>query len=127
MLGRWGEAEEVLELMRGKASAACSYDSIQLALLAVRRGDLGAAMTELEQREAPSIQSSSQREMLAAEVALERGRPEEALHALDRAQTLLAGSDYGIEILRVDSLPACGPWRTRPHCRPGRAGGRRLT
>jgi DNA-binding CsgD family transcriptional regulator len=120
-LGRWDEAATLAVMLSSKVSTGSVSDTINLALLALRRGDLDAATAELAYRAGSSVPSVpqretlaaeialecrpeeavSQRETLAAEIALERGRPEEALAAIDRS---LAAYGLGIECLRAHAV-----------------------
>jgi ATP/maltotriose-dependent transcriptional regulator MalT len=121
-LGRWDEADTLAVMLSGTASATSVSDTVNLALLALRRGDIDAAAAELAYRAGTGIQSVPQRETLAgeiafdhgrpekavaqretltAEIALERGRPEEALAAIDRS---LAALGFGIECLRAHAV-----------------------
>lgn len=104
VLGRWDEAAALSALLVGKASAACISDSLNTARLALRRGALDAAMDALAGQVGAGPQSTSQRELLLAELALEQDRPSDASAAVDRALTSLVGADFGIELLRAHAL-----------------------
>jgi DNA-binding CsgD family transcriptional regulator/tetratricopeptide (TPR) repeat protein len=104
MLGRWDEAAHLNALMAGKAAATCTSDTLNTALLAMRRGELDAADAELEQRAPTAPQSIALRDFLLAEIALERGRPQDAAPAVDHALGVLAGADLLIEVLTAHTL-----------------------
>lgn len=104
VLGRWDEAERLGALMMGKARAACTSDTLNNALLAVRRGDLEAAEAELERRPPTAAAAIAQRELLLAEIALERGTPDDATAAVDRALAAIVGFDAHHELLHAHAL-----------------------
>jgi DNA-binding CsgD family transcriptional regulator/tetratricopeptide (TPR) repeat protein len=103
-LGRWDEAAELIAALEGKASAACISDALNNAMLALRRGDLESAAAEVDRRPAVSVQSVSQRVLVVAELAPERDQPDEAASAVDRALTVLAGTDFTREVFTAHSL-----------------------
>jgi DNA-binding CsgD family transcriptional regulator len=103
-LGRWEEAAAMSAAMSGKASAACVGDAINQSLLALRQGDVDAAELELSRRQAVAMQSVSQAELVKAEIAIERQQYDDALAAVDRCLTSLAGSDYAVARLRAHAL-----------------------
>lgn len=127
-LGRWDEAEALAVMMVGKSSAACVGDALNLALLALRRGDLDHAEREALRDTGTGAQSQSRQQTIVAEIALERGQPEDALEAVDRALAALAGSDFGIELLTAHAigLQALADVAARP-TRGRRAGGDEAT
>jgi len=103
-LGRWDEAVALGTRLMGNASGACVSDSLNHALLALRRGDLERAEAEIAHDVAAGVWPEAQREILTAELALARGRPEDATQAIDRALTALAGTELGIESLQAHAL-----------------------
>ena len=105
-LGRWDEAATLAVMLSGKRPGPSISDTLSLTLLTLRRGDLDAAAAELARRVVTGVQALAQRETLAAEIAIERGRPAEAATAIDRALATLAGSDEinGIEFLRAHAV-----------------------
>lgn len=124
ILGRWDEAATMATMLLGKASACCVSDALNLALLALRRGDVEGAEAELAGRMATGPQATANREAILAEIELERDRPEAAAAAVDRALAALAGSGYGIETVRAHALGlrALADQTARP-VRPGRRAG----
>jgi DNA-binding CsgD family transcriptional regulator/tetratricopeptide (TPR) repeat protein len=124
ILGRWDEAAAIGEQLMGKVSGSCISDSLNHVLLALRRGDLSTAEAELAHDVAAGVLSESQRDILAAELALAQGQPEDATAAADRALAALAGTSLGIDTLRAHavSLRALADSAARP-VRPGRRGG----
>ncbi len=121
MLGRWAEAARLIALMEGKASSACTSDNLNEATLAIRLGDLDAAETALLRPAPADPQSYAQRLLLVAEIALERGRPEDAAAAVDEAMGAVAGIDAWFEVLSghavgLQALVA----QAAPTGRPGR-------
>jgi DNA-binding CsgD family transcriptional regulator len=104
VLGRWKEATELAALMDGKASAACASDTLNTALLALRRGDLATAESELGRQVPTAPQSIADYEMIVAEVALERGCFEDAAAAIDRSLATIAGTDQIVARLRAHAL-----------------------
>jgi DNA-binding CsgD family transcriptional regulator/tetratricopeptide (TPR) repeat protein len=103
-LGRWDEATAFGTRLMGKASGACVSDSLNHALLALRRGDLERAEAEIAHEVSAGASPESQRELLGAELDLACGRPEEAAGAVDRALAALAGTDLPIELLQAHAL-----------------------
>jgi DNA-binding CsgD family transcriptional regulator/tetratricopeptide (TPR) repeat protein len=120
-LGRWDEAAQLGQRLMGVASGACVSDSLNHALLALRRGDLARAEVEIAEEVAAGAAPGSARDRMVAELELARGRPEDAARAVDRALAPLAGTELGIEILQTHALGlrALADEAARP-VRPGR-------
>jgi DNA-binding CsgD family transcriptional regulator len=90
-------------------------------LIAVRRGDLEAAELDVEGRVPAGPQGRAYRHLLFAEIALARGRPDEAAACVDRALDVLAGCDLNLEALTAHAfgLQALADQTVRP-ARSGR-------
>src|SRR5262249_8598282 len=101
---RWDDAVRLNAELAGKASAACIGDTLNTAVLALRRGDVDFAVTEVDRRMGIGLQSRVARETVLAEIALEQDRPADALAAVDRLLAALAGSDFGIEFLQGNAF-----------------------
>jgi DNA-binding CsgD family transcriptional regulator len=97
LLGRWDDAADLSVAMEGRAKAACSVSHVTPALIALRRGDVDRAEQELGPRWSTTPQGAVQRDLIEAEIALARGRPDEASACVDRALDVLAGTDWAID------------------------------
>jgi DNA-binding CsgD family transcriptional regulator/tetratricopeptide (TPR) repeat protein len=99
VLGRFDDAQRMMHALQGKASAGCASDTMTLAMLAKRRGDLDAAANALEHAPGSGALELAQWHILRGELALEQNDVEAASAEVDAALAVLVGYDATYELL----------------------------